>query len=207
MAPKADLHPDDLGRRARLLGGVLVALWACGGCGLLWTPTELLSLVEGAPGSTDTLLAADVTAAAPETGLPTTLSGVVSGQFEGQYQEEILEVFFDDAGAPLAAISRSEFSLDSPAAGTLVSLNLIVVVDFIFVTDDGGTLVLDEQGAPIVCGLQTSATGEIIHGTDGFADVTGKLHTESALSFSGGGYGMGAVEADLVITLDGDVAN
>ncbi|HUU98819.1 MAG TPA: hypothetical protein VM487_24060 [Phycisphaerae bacterium] len=207
MAPKADLRPDDLGRRARLLGGVLVALWACGGCGLLWTPTELSGLVEGAPGPTDTLLAADVTAASPETGLPTTLSGVVSGQFEGQYQEEILEVFFDDGGAPIAAISRSEFSLDSPASGTLVSLNLIVVVDFIIVTDDGGTPVLDEQGSPIVCGLQTSATGEIIHGTGSFVGVTGKLHTESVLSFSSGSCGMGAVEADLVITLDGDVAD
>jgi hypothetical protein len=136
--------------------------------------------------------------------LPTALSGTVSGQFEGTYNEEILEVFFGSDGTPLAALSRAEFTADSPDGGTLVTLNLIVVADLIVLTDETGAPVLDELGAPIVTGLQTAALGEIIYATGVFEGVTGQLHTDSVLNLTGGEFGLGALESDFVLTLDSD---
>ncbi|MFQ5805733.1 MAG: hypothetical protein ACE5I3_04700 [Phycisphaerae bacterium] len=183
-----------------------MVLLVSSGCGILPLPSDVASLIEGSLEATESSIVASVTATEAGTGLPTTLSGTVSGQYEGTYEEEILEVFFDSTGAPIAAISRSQFIVDSPAQGTLISLNLIVVVDIIVLTDESGAPVLDEQGAPVVSGLQTSATGEIIHGTGIFEDATGDLHAESVLSFLGGDFEMGSLESDLVITLDAAAA-
>jgi len=205
---RIDRFPCGPNRLALLLGAIQLPLLAAGGCGILPFPTDLASLIEGSLEATPSGIVASVTATAPETGMPTTLSGSVSGQYEGTYQEEILEVFFvDGAGAPIAALSRSQFTLGSPGEGTLVSLNLIVVVDTIILTDEAGAPVLDEQGAPLVTGLQTSATGEIIYGTGAFEGATGELHTESVLTFLGGDFGMGAVESDLLVTLDAEAAD
>jgi len=194
-------------RLALLLGGIQLLLLASSGCGTLPWPADVLSLIEGSLEATESRIMASVTATAPETGLPITLSGVVSGRYEGTYEEEILEVFFDSNGAPIAAFSRSQFTVDSVDQGTLISLNFIVVVDAIVLTDGAGAPVLDEQGAPIVSGLQTSATGEIIHATGDFEGATGELHTESVLTFLGGDFGMGSVDSELLVTLDAEAAD
>ncbi len=202
MSRRIDRFPCSSNRLALLLGAMQFSLLASGGCSILPFPTDLLSVVQGSLDPTGSRIAASVTAAAPETGLPTTLSGSVSGKYEGTYDEEILEIFFDGEGCPIAALSRSEFTIDAPNEGTLISLNLIVVVDTILLTDEAGNPVLDEQGAPIVSGLQTSAAGQIIHGTGAFEGATGELHTESVLTFLGGDFGMGGVESDLLVTLN-----
>jgi hypothetical protein len=190
-----------------LASGVQILLLVSSGCGVLPFLTDPASLIEGSLEPTGSRIVASVTATAPDTGLPTSLAGSVSGEYEGTYQEEILEIFFDSAGMPIAGLSRSEFTVDAPDEGTLVSLNLIVVVDPVILTDDTGAPVLDEQGAPVVSGLQTSATGEIIHGTGAFEGVTGELHTESVLLFLSGDFGMGSVESDLVVTLYAEAAD
>jgi hypothetical protein len=204
MSQRTDRFSCGAGRLALLLGVMQLPLLASSGCGILPFPTDVLSLVQGSQEPTDSRIEASVTAAAPETGMPTTLSGSVSGEFEGTYEEEILEVFFDGAGVPIAALSRSQFAIDAPDEGTLISLNLIVVVDTILLTDEAGTPVLDEQGGPIVSGLQTSAAGQIIHGAGAFEGATGELHTESVLTFLGGDFGLGAVESDLFVTLQAE---
>jgi hypothetical protein len=181
-------------------------LLAATGCGILPFPMDTSGVVQGSLGAADSRIVASVTATSPETGLPTSLSGTVSGQYEGTYQEEILDVFFDSTGAPIAALSRSQFTLDTPDGGTLVSLNLVVVADLIPLTDATGSAVLDEQGAPTITGLQSAATGEIIHGTGAFAGATGELHTDTVLYFTGGDFELGSVESELVITLDADAA-
>jgi hypothetical protein len=206
MARKVDRFLGGPRRTAAFL--IVVHLtWVCSsGCGFALFPSGVAGLVEGSGATTESRIVASVTATNPNTGLPTTLSGTVSGQFEGTYDEEILEVFFDSQGVPIAALSRAEFTTDSPDDGTLFSLNLVVVADLIMLTDEAGALVLDELGAPTVTGLQTTALGEIIYGTGLFEGATGHLHTESVLNLTGGEFGLGSLESDFVVTLDSDSA-
>jgi len=204
MLPRSS-YPPSVSRHLGRLAAAALLLWACAGCGSLCDLTDG-SLFGDLFGPASSTIAASVTATA-ETGLPTTLSGDVSGQFQGTYREDILEVYFDATGAPIAALSRSEFTFDSPTAGTLVGLNQVVVLEPIVATDESGAPLLNEQGQPIVAGLRTSATGTIISGTGGFAGRTGELHTESALLFTGGDFGLGSVDSDLVITLDAAATN
>ncbi len=191
-------------RLVLLFSGVQLGLLVSGGCGAPLFPWDSAGGVVDAQNLTGTSsrIVASVTERSPQTGLPTTLSGTVSGRYAGAYHEEILEVYFDSTGAPIAALSESQFTLDS---GTFASLNLILVVDPIVSTDGTGSPVLNEQGAPIVVGLQTSSTGQIIHGTGSFAGATGELHTESTLLLSGGDSGMGSVDAELTVSLDTDL--
>jgi hypothetical protein len=190
--------------RLVLLFSALPFGWlALGGCGTPLLPWDgAFGTVEG-QALTSSRIVASVTERSPETGLPTTLSGTVSGRYAGTYHEEILEVYSDSTGAPIAALSKSDFTLD---LGTFTSLNLIVVVEPIVSTDASGSPVLTEQGTPVVIGLRTSSTGEIIHATGSFAGATGELHTESTLLLSGGDSGLGAVDAELTVSLDTDVA-
>ncbi len=190
------------GWSAMSLAWLPLALLACSGCGFLPFQSGTLGLVEGLLATTESSIDASVTAVSPDTGLPTTLSGTLSGQFQGTYQEQMLEVFFDATGVPVAAISRSEFTVDAPASGTLYSLNFVVVVDLILLTDDSGAPIVDAQGLPTVIGLHSAATGEIIHGTGDFAGVTGQLHTDSTLYLTGGDAGLGSLESDFVVELD-----
>lgn len=207
MARKAERFLGGPRRTAAFLVVMHLALLGSSGCGFISFPFDIASLVEGALAETESTIVASVTATDPNTGLPTTLSGTVSGQFEGTYDEEILEVFFDSEGTPLAALSRAEFTADSPNDGTLFSLNLIVVSDLVVLTDETGAPVLDELGAPIVSGLQTAALGEIIYGTGVFEGVTGQLRTDSVLNLTGGDFGLGSLESDFVVTLDSDAAS
>ena len=189
-------------RTSALLCAIPCILLACGGCGLLAFPTDIAGLVED---SNEPRIVADVTAVSPETGLPTQLSGAVSGEYAGRYDEEILEVFMDGNGVPIAALSRSVLTLDAPDAGTLISINLIVVLEFIFATDDAGAPLLDDQGAPIAIGLISASTGEIITGTGAFEGATGQLHSDSTIMFMGGDLGLGTLDSTLTLTLDQSV--
>ena len=200
MLSRSNCRPGLSTHLGKFAATAALLLWACGGCGVLGDLTNG-GLFGGLLEPTSSEIAASVTAVA-ETGLPTKLSGDVSGQYQGTYQEEILEVYFDPDGSPIAALSRAEFTFESPAAGTMVSLNMIVIGDPILATDANGEPLLGELGQPIVAGLQTAATGMIVNGTGGFAGRTGELHTDSALLFTGGDSGLGSVDAELVITLD-----
>lgn len=185
------------------MGGLQLALLlSLSGCGALPSPTDLGSLVEGLLESKDSRIVASVTAKSEDTGLPTVLSGTVCGQFGGTYDEEILAVFFDGQGKPNAALSRSQLTFDAPNEGTLISLNLVVVVDMIFATDENGAPVLDQGGTPVVSGLRSSATGQIIYGSGIFEGATGEIHADSVLSLVGGDFGMGFVESDLSVDLN-----
>lgn len=188
-----------------LLGAIPFALLTSAGCGVFTLPLSLNGLDGLVGGSTVTeasLIAASVTATSAETGLPTTLSGVVSGLYEGTYQEEILEVFFDASGAPIAALSRSVFTLTEPREGTLTTLNLIIVSANILLTDATGAPVLDANGLPTVIGLQTSSAGDIIHGTGMYDGATGQIHSDTTLLLTGGDAAMGSVESDLTVNLE-----
>jgi hypothetical protein len=196
----AGRFPDQRPWFAPPLIGIALALVSFGGCGFV--PLSASDLVEGLVALTESRIVASVTATDPETGLPTTLAGAVSGQFSGTYEEEILEVFFDSEGTPIAALSRSEFTADSSLGGTLISLNLIVVVDLIVATDETGAPLLDPQGVPLVSGLQTAATGEIIHGSGAFEGITGGLHTNSVLELTGGEFGLGSLDAEFAVALE-----
>ena len=142
-------------RSSRIAGALSLILLACGGCGILSFPTNIAGLVQGAGDAEGTRILASVTTTNPDTGLPVQLSGTITGESTGTYEEEILEVYFDADGVPLAALSRSIATFSAPEAGTITTLNLIVVVDFIFAMDDLGVPMLDDQGAPIVVGLET----------------------------------------------------
>lgn len=182
-----------------------LGLLVCAGCGALPLPTDLAgltSLVDGSTEETSSLIDADVTAVSTVTGLATSLAGTVSGQYSGSYAEEILEVYFDATGMPIAALSRSQFTLDAPDSGTLTTFNLVVINELIFLTADDGTPMLDESGMPIATGLLSASTGQIIAGTGAFEGVTGVLHSDSVVAFTGGSSGLGSVVADLVVTLD-----
>jgi hypothetical protein len=63
---------------------------------------------------------------------------------------------------------------------------------------------LDEQGAPIIIGLETAATGHIIAGTGAYEGVTGELHADSTLMFVGGAANLGTVESDVTLILIDD---
>lgn len=195
-------------RRRRPLGlaaGVLpIILLACGGCGLFSLPTDIAGFVLGAEPTDGTQIVADVTTTDADTGLPTQLAGSVSGEYYGTYDEEILEFYFDDDGVPIAALSRSVFMLTGPEAGIIVSLNLIVVVDFVFATDTSGALLLDVEGAPMVIGLETAASGQIIRGSGAYEGAIGELHTDSTLMFVGGAANLGTIDSDFTLTLDGE---
>jgi|GEM_PF-3292735 len=140
-----------------------------------------------------TTLSADVTALDTETGLPLTLSGTLSGGYVGTYDESILEVLYDNNAVPMVAISRSVFTLEEPDVGTLTSVNTILIVDTLVADDGSGTMV------PI--GLATGASGEIVHGTGAFEGATGKLHTDSTLSFATGEFGLGSATTAITIEL------
>ena len=189
-------------RSSRMAGALPLILMACGGCGLLPFPTNIAGLVQGAGDAEGTRVLASVTAVNPDTGLPTQLSGTITGESTGTYQEEILEVYFDSDGAPLAALSRSIATFSFPESGTITTLNLIIVVDFIFATDELGNPMLDEQGTPIVIGLETASAGEVITGTGAFGGMTGQLHSDSVLMLMGGDFDLGIVDSELVLTLE-----
>ncbi|MCH7870333.1 MAG: hypothetical protein IID33_01405, partial [Planctomycetes bacterium] len=186
-------------RTSALLCAIPCILLACGGCGLLAFPTDIAGIVQDA---NEPQIVADVSAVSPDTGLPTQLSGAVSGEYAGRYDEEILEVYFDGSGVPIAALSRSVLTLDTPDTGTLISINLIVVLDFVFATDDQGTPILDDLGAPIAIGLISASTGEIISGTGAFEGATGELHSNSTIMLVGGELGLGTLDSTLTLTLD-----
>lgn len=181
-----------------------IILLTCGGCGLLLLPTDIAGFVSGAEPADGTQIAADVTVANADTGLPTQLAGSVTGEYEAAYAEEMLEVYFDDNGVPIAALSRSVLTFSGTEAGSIISLNLIVVLDFVFATDASGAPMLDEQGAPIVIGLETAAAGQIIAGTGAYEGVTGELHADSTLMFVGGAANLGTVESDVTLILNDD---
>ncbi|RME40975.1 MAG: hypothetical protein D6788_02220 [Planctomycetota bacterium] len=164
-----------------------------GGCGTGF-PWLVGRGSETAGGTKEARIMASVTSLDPDTGLPETLSGTLAGDFEGTYEETILEVFLGEDGTPLAAVSRTELTIESPATGTLTSLNLIIVVEPIVSTDESSG-----QNVPI--GLMTAATGEVIHGRDAFEGTVGQLYSDSSLLFQGGDAGMGMLESDLLITL------
>lgn len=199
MRPRTEYDIRRPRRTSALLCAVPCILLACGGCGLLAFPTDIAGLVED---SNEPRIVADVTAVSPETGLPTQLSGAVSGEYAGRYDEEILEVYFDGSGVPIAALSRSVLTLDTPDTGTLISINLIVVLDFVFATDDAGAPILDDLGAPIAIGLISASTGEIISGTGAFEGATGELHSNSTIMLVGGELGLGTLDSTLTLTLD-----
>lgn len=185
--------------------GMPLVLLVYAGCGALPFPTDLsdlTSLVEGSTEAIESRIDADVTAVSTVTGLATSLAGTVSGQYSGSYTEEILEVYFDATGVPIAALSRSQFTLDAPDSGTLTTFNLVVINELIFLTGDDGTPMLDESGMPIATGLLSASTGQIIAGSGAFEGATGVLHSDSVVSFTGGSSGLGSVVADLVVTLD-----
>ncbi len=202
MQPRREYDVHRPKRTSALLCALPGILLACSGCGLLAGLTDVAGLVDDA---SDPRIVADVTAVSAETGLPTQLSGAVSGEYAGQYDEEILEVYLDANGVPIAALSRSILTLDTPDTGTLTSVNLIVVVDFVFATDDAGAPLLDDQGAPIAIGLISASTGEIITGTGAFEGATGQLHSDSTIMFTGGDLGLGTLDSTLTLTLDQSV--
>ncbi len=181
-------------RRGRTIGVLLgLASGFLGGCGTGF-PWLVGGGSETAGGTKEARIMASVTSLDPDTGLPETLSGTLAGDFEGTYEETILEVFLGEDGTPLAAVSRTELTIESPATGTLTSLNLIIVVEPIVSTDESSG-----QNVPI--GLMTAATGEVIHGKDAFEGTVGQLYSDSSLLFQGGDAGMGMLESDLLITL------
>lgn len=170
-----------------------LCLLVIAGCGAL-SPLVPLN-PDGDDSSTlaESTIAADVTTAAPDTGLPRTLSGTLTGDLEGTYDEEILEVFFGDDGAPIAAVSRSAFTIEVPQEGTITTLNLVTVVETIIV-DDG-------TGAPVPVGLRTAASGDVVHSTGAYEGVAGQLRTDSSLMFAGGEAELGTLDSAVVITL------
>ncbi len=172
------------------------------GCGNSTSP--LLDLLLGGRNVAEmaTSIEGDVASVVPETGLPLTLSGTLSQQFEGTYDENILEVYFDENGVPIAAVSRSLFTIDSPQKGTIMSVNLIVVEETLLLTNGDGELVFDDDGNVIPMGLATASTGDIISGTGAYEGATGTLHSDSTVFFGGGEFGFGTLEAGVAITLD-----
>ena len=205
MAPRIARYLAESKPTSRLLAALSLVLLTSSGCGLLPYLLDGTSLVGGETELNDgTSITADVTAVSQTTAMPTTLSGTLSGEYTGTYEEEILEVFFDSNGAPIAGLSRSQFTIEGDDAGTLTTLNLIVVSALIPQTDAQGTPVLDAQGDPVVIGLESAASGEIVYGTGAFAGATGKVHTDSDLFFTGGSADLGSLDADLTIVLETD---
>jgi len=184
----------------------IVATTICGGCGTL--PILPAAQVASDPAlattkpTLGTTIAGNVATASPDTGLPQTLSGTLSEQFEGTYDENILEVFFDDTGAPIASVSRSIFTIDSPDTGTITSLNFIVVLGPELMTGADGNLILDEAGNPIPIGLRTASSGQIIHGTGDFEGTIGELHSDSTVLFGGGSMDLGTLLSNVVFSLE-----
>lgn len=183
--------------RSWVFGLTVLLATALAGCDVN-TLSQLLTTLSSV---TQTTITADVATASSTTGLPETLSGNITGQFQGTYDEVILEVYFDATGAPVASLSRSVFTLTAPTAGTLTTLNLIVVTDVIVSMDSKGAPVLDSTGNPTPIGLMTSSTGEIIGATGAYLNMNGQIHTDSVLSFGTGALGLGSVSADLSLTL------
>jgi hypothetical protein len=188
-----------MARTVLLTGGVQALVLSCMGCAELPLPlgdAGLTSgLISGLVQTAPTQVAADVTAVDEETGLPVSLAGTIGGAYAGTYREQILEVYFDAAGMPLAALSCSTISIDSPRAGTITTFNLIVVTDMILMTAADGAPLMSETGEPVVIGLRSSATGEIVHAEGAYAGATGQLHADSALYFTAGAYGLGTLES------------
>ena len=147
-------------------------------------------------------ITADVSASALDTGLPQALTGTLTGDATGTYEEEIVEVFFGRLGVPIAAVSRSNFTFESPQQGTLTTFNSIVVIENVLFTDDDGATMLDDAGNPIVVGLRTAATGDIIHGTGFYENATGILHADSTVLLTGGEFGLGTLDStvDLMVS-------
>jgi hypothetical protein len=182
--------------------GVPSLLLASIGCNVFSDPPESPCTPPCAPTPTEVHIDASVTATDPDTGLPVTLSGRFTGELEGDYEETILDLYFDATGAPIAALSRSIFTVQSPEPATLISLNSIVVLDNVFLEDPTGTVIVDADGLPVVVGFTTSATGEIISCNGCFEGTTGHLYTESTLMFTGGDLGLGASSTDLIMTFE-----
>ena len=204
MAQMPICHSGGWRRLAASSATLALFLLSSGGCPLL--PTGVFGAVADAGGDSGSTVLASVTATDETTGMPTALSGTVSGQIVGEYDEELLEIFFDADGVPIAAISRSEITVTSPAPGTLITINLIIVHDLILLTDDDGAPVLDSEGAPTVIGLVSAANGEMIHATGVFAGFSGDLHADSELFFTGGDFDLGYVDSDIVVTLGSSAA-
>jgi hypothetical protein len=173
---------------------ILLSVVPLYGCGALTALQNTPDDGEASVVLKETVITGEVASVEPDTGLPETLSGTVTGDYEGGYQETILELFFDCDGVPIAAVSRSQFTIDTPEPGTITSLNLILVVEPIVSSDQAS------QAVPV--GLATAATGEIIHGTGAFEDTVGQLHSDSTVLFGGGEFGLGTLESALTITLN-----
>jgi len=182
-----------------LIAAAVFSAASCG-CDMLDLPLDLFRTKSAAEPS---LITAHVTAVNSQTGLPTKLTGQIEGEYAGTYEETILEVYFDDQGAPLAAFSESRLTLTAPEEGVIVSFNLILVEELIFMTDDSGAVMVDAQGMPVVTGLRSSSNGEIILGAGGFEGMVGSLHSDSTLTFGTGASGLGALESDLSIRVSG----
>lgn len=175
-----------------VLAGVVLPI---GACGLL--PPPLGSAPVGAH------LSASVSETSQETGLAKKLTGRLSGALSGSYAEEIVDVFFDDDGMPIAALSRSVFTADAPTDGMVISLNLVVVIGPVLATDENGESMLDADGKPIAVGLESAASGQIIHASGVFEGLKGQIRAQSVVEFAGGEFGLGTVESDLMLELDG----
>lgn len=189
-------------RASALAWGLSLSTLLLHGCGTSTSP--LLELLFGSSIAVemDTTINGDVASVAPDTGLPLTLSGTLSQQFEGFYDENILEVYFDENGAPIAAVSRSLFTIESPEEGTITSVNLIVIVDTLLSTNGDGEPVLDDDGNTIPIGLATASTGDIISGTGAYEGARGTLRSDSTILFGGGDFGFGTLEAGVALTLE-----
>lgn len=188
-----------MARTVLLTGGVQALVLGCVGCTELPLPlagSDLFSgLVSGLVQTAPTTVTADVTAVDEQTGLPTSLVGTISGAYTGTYREQILEVYFDAAGVPLAALSCSTLTIDAPQSGSITTFNLVAVTDMITMTGPDGAPMTNESGEPIVVGLRSSATGEIVHAEGAYAGASGQLHADSVLYFASGGSGLGWLES------------
>ncbi|HEY3245318.1 MAG TPA: hypothetical protein VGM03_18405 [Phycisphaerae bacterium] len=193
---RSSLHP---------IGRALPLLLLAGGCGIL--PGTVIPgrrrPVAPSDQTRQARIAGEVTRIDPVTSLPRELSGTVSGSFSGDYQEEILDVYFDQTGTPIAGLSRSQFTFVGTQAGTLTTLNLISVTEMIVVMDEAGEPILDAQGNPMVTGLRSAATGEIIHGDGAFSGAKGTLHSDSVIMFASGASGLGTLDTQLDVQLSG----
>ena len=182
-------------KRAWLACLVFLMPLACG-----WRQPPAASPEPADPVTTsDLVIDASVTEVDPDTGLPRMLSGTVSGDLTGSYDETILEVYFDGQGNPVSSYSVSLFTFTGPDEGTLTSTNFTVIQAPIPLLDENGDPVLDEEGNPILIGLQTAASGTLVGGTDAFEAVFGSLQTQSDLLFTGGDQDLG--QADVSLTL------
>jgi hypothetical protein len=174
----------------------LIAKSACLSCFLL-TSCIVQIPDESTSNLVSLLLEASVTEVDPFTGLPTALSGTISGDFTGTYSERILEVFLDGAGNLIGGSSLSLFQFTSPNVASISSYNFAAVTAPILLLDANGDTVLDANGLPIPIGVETAATGALFDGAGALEGAFGDLQTDSELLFTGGDMGLGRVTSSI----------